>query len=157
MISNDSVVSLRYALHVDGVAVEDGELDYLHGHGNIVPGLEAGLEGAIVGEQRDVEVPPELGYGPRMDAATQRVPREAFPPEAPLRVGLRFAVRGPDGQPVPAFVADLDDTSVLVDLNHPMAGKTLHFSVTVVAVRAATDEERTHGHAHGPDGHGHHH
>lgn len=157
VVSANHVVSIRYALSVDGQQVEDGQLDYLHGFQNIVPGLEAGLDGAAVGESRSVEVPPELGYGPHSPEAVERVPRAAFPPGIDIQAGMQFAARAPDGTAMPVWVAGVEGDTVLIDMNHPMAGKTLNFEVTVVSVRAATEEEVSHGHPHGPDGHGHGH
>jgi len=152
VISVNHVISIRYALSVDGQSVEDGQLDYLHGFQNIVPGLEAGLDGSAVGESRSVEVPPELGYGPHSPEGLERVPRAAFPQGVDIQAGMQFAARTPDGSAIPVWVAGVEGDTVLIDTNHPMAGKTLNFEVTVLSVRAATEEEISQGHPHGPDG-----
>jgi FKBP-type peptidyl-prolyl cis-trans isomerase SlyD len=157
VIGANHVVSLRYTLTVSGDTIESGEINYLHGHGNIVPGLEAGLEGAGVGEARDVAVPPGLGYGERHEDAMQSVPRTMFPPDMEIAPGMRFLAASPDGERIPVYVMHVDAETVVVDANHPLAGATLNFDVTITAIRAATAEEIAHGHPHGADGHDHSH
>lgn len=156
-IAPDRAVSLTYTLSgADGTVIESGQIDYLHGYGNIVPGLESALEGAAVGANLQVEVPAALGYGERMEVAPQRVPRESFPDDMEIAPGMQFHARGPAGEALPVWVVGLEEEVVLVDPNHPLAGATLHFDVTILSVRPATSEEIQHGHIHGPDGHGHH-
>ena len=96
----------------------------------------------------DVEVAPADGYGERHDEAVQNVPRDAFPPEAELQAGLQFQATGPDGQPLMGTITSIEGEVVTVDFNHPLAGETLHFSIEVVSIRDATEEEREHGHVH---------
>lgn len=156
-VGADHAVSLQYTLSAsDGSVIESGRIDYLHGYGNIIPGLEQGLEGAAVGAQLNVEVPPQLGYGERLEVEPQRVPREAFPPDMEIEAGMQFHARGPDGEQLPVWVIGVEPDAVIIDPNHPLAGETLHFDVEILAVRAATAEEIAHGHIHGADGHGHH-
>ncbi len=156
-IGADCAVSLQYTLSgSDGDVIESGRIDYLHGHGNIIPGLESALDGAAVGAKLQVEVPPQLGYGERMEVEPQRVPRQAFPPDMEIEPGMQFHARGPDGEHLPVWVVGVEDDVVLIDPNHPLAGETLHFDVEILGVRGATPEELAHGHIHGPDGHGHH-
>ncbi len=156
-IGADRAVSLQYTLSgTDGSVIESGQIDYLHGYQNIIPGLESALDGAAVGANLQVEVPPELGYGERMEVEPQRVPRESFPPDMDIEPGMQFHARGPAGEALPVWVAGVEDGVVLIDPNHPLAGETLHFDVTILSVRAATAEEIQHGHIHGPGGHGHH-
>ncbi len=160
-ISNGNVVGVDYALHLgDGKVVDasaPGEpLTYLHGEGQIVPGLESALEGLDVGERKQVVVSPADGYGEHDPQGVQEVPRGAFPPGFDPQAGMELTAEGPDGEPVPFVVREVKPESILIDLNHPLAGKTLHFDVTVREVRAATEEERAHGHAHGPQQHGDH-
>jgi FKBP-type peptidyl-prolyl cis-trans isomerase SlyD len=159
-VANGSVVGIEYSLHLgDGRVVDasaPGEpLTYLHGEGQIVPGLEAALVGLDVGERKQVVVTPGDGYGEHDPRGVQEVPRGAFPPGFEPQPGMQLTAEGPNGEAVPFEVREVRPESVLIDLNHPLAGKTLHFDVTVRDVRAATDEERAHGHAHGPHGHGH--
>ena len=161
-IEKGSVVGIDYSLHLgDGQVVDHSEpgepLTYLHGEGQIVPGLESALEGCDVGEQRKVVVQPEQGYGEHDPRGVQQVPRGAFPPDFEPQVGMELTAEGPNGDPVPFAIREVKPDSVTIDLNHPLAGKTLHFDITVREVRAATAEELEHGHAHGPEGHGHDH
>ena len=156
-VTKDSVVSLEYRLHLgDGQVVDESEpgqpLAYMHGRGQIVPGLEGQLEGMSAGESKKVVVPPSQGYGEHDPRGLQEVPREMFPPNATLQAGLTISAQTADGDVIPITIRELKGEKVVVDLNHPMAGKTLHFDITVREVRAATDEEKEHGHAHGPGG-----
>lgn len=160
----DGVVALfHYTLTDDDGNVLDtsrerGEpLPYLHGASNIVPGLERELSGKKVGDTLKVVVVPEEGYGPHNGMPPQAVPRGEFPDEIPLQAGVQIMAQGPDGQPFPLWIANVDDENVHLDTNHPMAGKTLNFDVEIMRIRAATDDEKTHGHPHGPDGNAHHH
>jgi FKBP-type peptidyl-prolyl cis-trans isomerase SlyD len=164
-IGKGSVVSLQYKLHLgDGVVVDESEvgdpLVYLHGESQIVPGLERELEGLEVGASRQVTVAPADGYGDADPSGVQKVPRTAFPDGFEPKEGLELVAQGPEGEPLPFVVKgverSLEGELVIVDFNHPLAGKTLHFDVTVTEVRAATAEELEHGHAHGPEEHHHH-
>lgn len=159
-IAANTVVSLEYSLHLgDGVIEEgtgpDGEpFVYLYGSGHIVPGLERQLDGLEVGDTRSVVVAPAEGYGERDPQAMRTVPISAFSGR-PIQVGDElFAVDDDDNQ-MPVRVEQVDGDQVTVDLNHPLAGKTLHFSVTIKDVRPASEEEIAHRHAHGDGGHHH--
>jgi len=159
-IEKGRVVDLDYSLHLgDGEVVDRSEpgepLTYLHGEGEIVPGLENALEGMEQGQQKQVVVAPGEGYGDHDARRVQRVPREAFPPGFVPEVGMELSAQGPDGEEVPFVIQQVEPSAVTIDLNHPLAGKTLHFDVTVRGVREATPDELQHGHAHGPEGHGH--
>lgn len=159
-VGKDRIVALEYKLHLgDGEVIDESEpgqpLSYLHGGGQIVPGLEGALEGMGVGDAKKVVVSPAQGYGEHESAGLQEVPRAMFPPDAELRPGMRLAAQTDGGEVIPIGIREVKGETVLVDLNHPLAGKTLHFDVTVRDVRAATEEELSHGHAHGPDGHDH--
>ena len=134
----------------------DEPLPSLHGHGHSVPGLEEALLGKQVGDALDVVVPPEKAYGPR-NGKQQKVPRSAFSAGADLRVGMQVMSRDEQGRSFPMWIAKLQGSTVVLDANHPLAGVTLHFSVKVDGMREATEDEKKHGHAHGRDGHGHHH
>lgn len=161
VIGDGTVVAIHYTLTNDVGEVLDSSsghapLTYLHGAGNIVPGLEAALAGLEAGATVRADVPPELGYGLRDGPEPQPFPRSQFPP-GQLEAGMRFFARGPDGEAFPVYVARADDQHVWIDFHHPLAGVTLHFDVEIVEVRTATAEEIEHGHPHGPDGHGHDH
>ena len=156
-VAKDCVVLLEYRLHLgDGQVIDQSEpghpLGYLHGRGQIVPGLEQQLEGLTVGEAKQVVVSPALGYGEHDARGLQEVPRTMFPPDAQLQPGMSITAQTATGDVIPITVRELKGDSVVVDLNHPLAGKTLHFDVTVREVRAASAEELEHGHAHGPGG-----
>jgi FKBP-type peptidyl-prolyl cis-trans isomerase SlyD len=159
-VGNGSVVSLDYELHLgDGRVVDastpDTPLAYIHGEGQIVPGLERALEGLSPGDARQVVVEPQEGYGEHDARGIQEVPRDAFPAGFELQVGMELAAQSEDGETVPFVVREVKPESVIIDMNHPLAGKTLHFAVKVREVRAATAEELEHGHVHGPHDHGH--
>jgi FKBP-type peptidyl-prolyl cis-trans isomerase SlyD len=159
-IANGNVVGIDYSLHLgDGEVVDASEpgepLTYLHGEGQIVPGLESALDGLDVGDRKQVVVAPADGYGDHDPRGLQEVPRSAFPPDFDAKVGMELTAEGPSGEPVPFTIREVRLETLLIDLNHPLAGKTLHFDVTVREVRTATEEERAHGHAHGPHGHDH--
>ena len=160
-VEKGSVVSVDYELHLgDGKLVDSSEpgapLSYLHGEGQIVPGLESALEGLSAGDARRVVVAPAEGYGEHDARGVQEVPRDAFPSGVEPQVGMELVAQGPQGEAVPFVVREVKPETVVIDLNHPLAGKTLHFAVTVRDVRAATAEELEHGHVHGADdGHEH--
>lgn len=147
-VSKDSVVTIRYTLHVEDELIDQGELDYLHGHRNIVPGLEEALEGKAVGDQVVVTVLPEKGYGPYNPEGVQVVDRAAFPADAEVVEGAMFYAEDGQGNPMPFTVLSVDDREVTIDFNHALAGETLNFEVTIVDLRPATPEELQHGHVH---------
>lgn len=138
-------------------SIGDEPLPYLHGHDNIVPGLEAGLEGKEVGFAGTIVVSPELGYGEHDGSDPQQVPRTAFPEDFPLMEGVQLVVENDLGERIPVWIAEILDDVVLLDTNHPLAGVELHFDVEIVGIRDASAEELMHGHPHGPDGTGGHH
>ena len=158
-VAKDKVVSINYTLTDDQGTLLDSSkgrepLAYLHGAGNIIPGLEQALEGKSAGENLTVRVPPEEGYGERDDRLQQEVPREMFEGVDRVEPGMQYQARPPAG-PQAETVRQVSDESVTVDANHPLAGVALNFEVDVVEVRDATDEELSHGHVHGPEGHAH--
>jgi FKBP-type peptidyl-prolyl cis-trans isomerase SlyD len=154
------VVSLDYELHLgDGKVVDASTpqqpLAYIHGEGQIVPGLERELEGLSTGDSKQVVVAPGEGYGEHDPRGVQEVPRNAFPPGVQLEAGMELAAQGEDGETVPFVVREVKPETVVIDMNHPLAGRTLHFAVKVKEIRAATAEELQHGHVHGAGGHEH--
>ncbi len=160
-VASGKVVSMHYTLTNTAGEVLDSSsghapMDYLHGAGNIVPGLERALAGRAPGETFDVVVPAAEGYGERTGPGPQPVPRSAFPKKAHIEVGMQFMAEEPGGDPIPLWVTAVEHDTVHVDRNHPLAGVDLRFNIQVIAVRDATADERTHGHPHGPDGHDHH-
>ncbi|MFP8967497.1 FKBP-type peptidyl-prolyl cis-trans isomerase [Pokkaliibacter sp. CJK22405] len=160
-ISKNAVVSMHYTLRNDAgdeldSSVGGQPLDYIHGNGNLIPGLEEQLEGRQAGEKLTATVPAEKAYGPRQDQLVQQVPRSAFGDIEQIEPGMRFHAETEHGPHV-VLVVDVDDENVTVDGNHPLAGETLHFEVDIQTVREATESELAHGHVHGPDGEHHHH
>ncbi len=158
-IAERTVASFHYTLTDDAGTVLDSSaghdpLTYLHGVGNIVPGLEKAMEGRVAGDKFDVVVSPEEGYGVPNDMLIQVVPREAFQGVDSVEVGMQFQAHTPQG-PISVVIAKVEDGMVTVDGNHPLAGKALHFAIEVVDVREASLEEVMHGHVHGPGGHHH--
>jgi len=157
-IAKHTVVSIDYTLKdKDGTVLDSSKgrkpLAYIHGTGSIVLGLEEALEGKDQGVTLTVSVPPEKGYGQRDAKLSQKVPRSMFDVQD-LSPGMRFHAQAEHGSHVVTVTA-VDKDSVTVDANHPLAGETLNFEVTVTEVRAATAEELAHGHVHGEGGHHH--
>ncbi len=159
-ISTNKVVTLNYTLKNDAGEILDqsqnSDFVYLHGHDQIIPGLEAALLDHTTGDELSVHIEPKEGYGEHNPQLTQQVPKNMFPGDAEIKVGTQFHAEGPDGQPIAITIAEVNDDEVVIDGNHPMAGIALNFEVTVMEVRDASTEEQEHGHAHGPDGHHHH-
>jgi FKBP-type peptidyl-prolyl cis-trans isomerase SlyD len=154
-ISNDLVGSIHYTLkNAEGEVLDSSEgqepLEYVHGKGNIVIGLEKALEGKSVGDKLSVEVTPEEGYGEYDDTLIQELPKEMFAGVEDIEVGMEFHAQTQDGMQV-IEVIKVDGETITVNGNHPMAGKSLHFEVEVTNVREATEDELSHGHVHGPD------
>lgn len=159
-IARNKVVRIDYTLTDDSQNVIDssagGEpLTYLHGAGNIIPGLETALEGRKAGEKLDVRIAPAEAYGERDDCLIQMVPREMFEGNQEIHVGMQFQSGDPEGNVSVVTVTNVTADTVTVDANHPLAGVALTFVVTVVEVRDATSEELAHGHVHGEGGHHH--
>jgi FKBP-type peptidyl-prolyl cis-trans isomerase SlyD len=159
-VGKDKVVSIDYTLTDDGGEVIDtssgGEpLTYLHGGGEIVPGLERALEGKAPGDEVNAKIEPDDGYGQKNPGLIQPVPRAQFPGVKDIQVGMQFQAQTNHGPRV-VTVVGVDENNVTVDANHPLAGATLNFAVKVVEVRDATPQELDHGHAHGAGGHHHH-
>src|SRR4051812_33119311 len=155
-IVKDKVVSIDYTLKGDEGRVLDSSqgrspLEYLHGSGNIIPGLEQALEGKNPGEEIAVTIPPEQAYGTRDERLVQEGPRTAFQGAPNLEPGMQFQANTNMG-PRLLTVLDVNPEQVTVDANHPLAGVTLNFDVKIVDVRDATEEELSHGHAHGAGG-----
>ena len=155
-VEKNKVVSIDYTLtNAEGQTLDTSKgrepLSYLHGVGQIIPGLESALEGKAKGDAVQAVVPPDQGYGARNDRLVQEVPRQAFAGVQEVRPGMQFQAQTSGGPRVVTVVGVGNDT-VKVDANHPLAGQTLHFDVNVVGVRDATPEELNHGHAHGAGG-----
>jgi FKBP-type peptidyl-prolyl cis-trans isomerase SlyD len=161
IVNADTVVTFHYSLRDESkTLIESSEgqtpVTYMHGHNNIVPGLEEQMSGKQAGEKFSATVPPEGAYGVHDPNAVQRVPIKHLTSKGKIEPGQMVAVNTREGARQ-ARVVKVGHFNVDLDLNHPLAGKTLVFDIEIVEVRRATEEELAHGHAHGPGGHGHEH
>lgn len=157
-IAKNKVVSIHYTLRDDqGNVLDSSEgkdpLVYIQGIGNLIPGMEEGLEGKHKGDKLDIKVTPEKGYGERNDSLIQKVPRTAFGDQK-VKPGMQFQAQTGNGAQV-VTVTEVGLESITVDGNHPLAGVGLNFAVEVMDVRTATEDELSHGHVHGSGGHHH--
>jgi FKBP-type peptidyl-prolyl cis-trans isomerase SlyD len=151
-----SVVSIEYTLKNDqGEVLDTSEgrepLVYMHGMGNLVPGLERALEGKAAGEAVDVSLKPADGYGHRDEKLVRKIPVRKLHDKSP-QAGKRYRAQLEDGHRI-VLVTAISGDYATIDANHPLADQTLHFAVKVVEVREATAEELAHGHVHGKGGH----
>ncbi|MBB1269219.1 peptidylprolyl isomerase [Shewanella sp. SR44-3] len=158
-ITKHAAVTIHYRLSdQQGLLIEssfEGEpMVYLHGTGNLIPGLEAELEDKIVGDKLEANIPAEQAYGLYHDGLKQEVPIDAFGDVEDIVPGMRFIAETEMGQR-PVQVIEVKDDVVVVDGNHPLAGQALNFSIEVIEVREATEEELAHGHVHAAGGCGH--
>ena len=160
-VADGHVVGIFYTLKNDAGETLDtnredqAPLAYLHGSQNIVPGLENALSGKTPGDEVQVVVAPDEGYGQRQEELVQAIPRGELPADADPQPGMQVSGQGPDGVPLHGMIAEVNDEAVTIDFNHPLAGENLHFDVQIAGVREATAEEQEHGHPHGPGGHDH--
>jgi FKBP-type peptidyl-prolyl cis-trans isomerase SlyD len=158
-ITKNAVVAIHYTLTDKSGAVLDTSqgrepLEYLHGRGNLIHGLEKELEGKQEGDKFNITVPPEEAYGTRDENLVRPLSRKAFKDVEDLTPGMRFQSKTESGTET-FTVTKIDDEKVTVDGNHPLAGEPLTFAVEVSGVREATAEELSHGHVHAPGGHDH--
>jgi FKBP-type peptidyl-prolyl cis-trans isomerase SlyD len=158
-IAKNKVVAIEYSLtDGDGKLIDSskdhGPLYYIQGIGNLIPGLEAKLEGRTIGDNLKVVIAPKDAYGEKQDSLRQVVPRSQFENADQIEIGMQFEVETEQGELVVTVVETTTD-SITVDGNHPLAGVELHFDVTVKEIRDASAEELAHGHVHGQGGHHH--
>jgi FKBP-type peptidyl-prolyl cis-trans isomerase SlyD len=144
-VTSGAVVSITYTLVDDDDIVIDSNvgrpaLVYLHGHDNIIPGLESGLEGASAGDRLKVDVEPANAYGDVDEDKIFELSRDEFPEEMPMEEGMQFCAETAGGE-MAITVTEVRESSVVVDANHPLAGMTLHFDIEVLDVRQGSDEE----------------
>ncbi len=152
-ITDKTAVSIHYTLtNANGEQLDSSQgqdpLAYLHGYGNIIPGLENALTGKTVGDTFTVTIPPAEAYGEKQEEMTQVVPLSMFQGVDKVEVGMQFHADASHGVSV-VTVSKIEGENVTIDGNHPLAGETLTFDVEVSDVRAATDDEIEHGHIHG--------
>lgn len=161
-IALDTAVQIHYTLKNDaGEVIDSSEgaepLAYLHGHSNIIPGLERELDGKQAGERVNAVIEPADGYGEYDESLVRQIPRSEVQGAGEIEEGMQIHAQSDDGVHALTVIA-VDDKNITLDGNHPLAGQTLHFDVEVVAVRDATEDELAHGHIHGPsDGESAHH
>jgi FKBP-type peptidyl-prolyl cis-trans isomerase SlyD len=152
VVEDNMVVRLEYTLRLDDDEMiettdEDGPLEFLQGHEQIIPGLEQALYGMAVGEEKDIVVEPEDGYGEYDPEAFEEVPLDVFPEDMDLSLGMPVELFDDETEEtVDAFIAEIRTDTVVLDMNHPLSGETLYFHVRVAGLRPATPEELAHGH-----------
>lgn len=159
-VAANTAVSIDYTLTGDDGQVIDSTADaaplvYLHGAGNIIPGLEQALEGKNEGEEVAVTIEPEDAYGEYRADLVATLSKDMFEGVDTLEPGMQFHATGPDGGMQIVTIRDVDGDDVTVDGNHPLAGQRLNFKVKILNVRDAESEEIAHGHIHGEGGHHH--
>ena len=152
-VIDGTVVSIHYTLTDESGTVaettRDGDpMEYVHGHNSMIAGLVAGLSGRSTGERFELDVPPEQGFGPVDPTMIERVPREAFDAPDELSPGKEYNRRSKGVEAIWRLVS-MDEQSVTVDGNHPLAGQMLHYDVEITAIRTATEEEMAQGVSHG--------
>lgn len=158
-VADDMVVSMTYTLDVDGEEIDQADendpMQFLQGHGNIIPGLEKELFGMGVGDTKEVTVAPADAYGELDPDNSDAIPRDVLPDDYDPKIGDPLQLRDTEsGEVFQVYVAEVAEDKVFVDFNHPLAGETLNFLVKIVDLRPASSEELAHGHVHTP---GHHH
>jgi FKBP-type peptidyl-prolyl cis-trans isomerase SlyD len=151
-VNDGQVVSMNYTLHVEGNVVDSSEcsepLQFIQGMGHIIPGLENQLYDMKVGDSKQVVVSAKDGYGEVDASAFMDVPRDAFPANVPVEKGTELELRDQSGHPMFARIDTVSEDNIRLNMNHPLAGKELHFDVQIAGLRPATEEEVSHGHVH---------
>lgn len=140
-IENDTVVQMAYNLTVKGEEVESDTLEYLHGHQNLISGLENALTGMKIGDVKQVHVAAADAYGEFDDDMVTVLNRESFPADFEIKLGQTMRMRDNEGHIFSGIATAMDEQTVEVDMNHPMAGKDLDFKVTILDIRPGTTEE----------------
>lgn len=157
-IENNVVVTMNYTVKVDGDTVDTSQghepIEFIQGQGHIIQGLESNLYGLQAGDRKEFVVTPSEGYGDLDPDALAEIPRSEFPAGIPLEPGVELLLKDEEGDEMQAYIVEVGDENVILNFNHPLAGKDMHFSVEVLSLRWATAEELDHGHVHS---HGHSH
>lgn len=154
------VVSISYRLtNGSGEVLDEADssdpFSYLHGHQQVIPGMENGLEGLKKGDKKKLTISPEDGYGEINEKLKITLSKDVFPKDFPMEAGMQFQADLGNGHRNVFTIKEIKETEVIVDGNHPLAGETLNFDIEVLEVRKATPEELDHGHSHNGDGHHH--
>jgi FKBP-type peptidyl-prolyl cis-trans isomerase SlyD len=157
-VENNVVVTMNYTVKVDGDTVDTSQdhepIEFIQGQGHVIQGLESNLYGLQAGERKEFVVPPDEGYGELDPDALAEIPLSEFPTHIPLEPGVELLLKDEEGDEMQAYIVEVGEENVMLNFNHPLAGKDMHFSVEVVSLRWATAEELDHGHVHT---HGHSH
>jgi FKBP-type peptidyl-prolyl cis-trans isomerase SlyD len=158
-VEKGKVIEIEYTLRLEDGEIADATegtpLPYLHGGDDVIEGLQAVLEGREQGEAFSVTLKPEEAFGPYDEELVEEVPRSDVPKDVELVVGQEITAQTEDGEEIPAFVGAIEDDSVFLDFNHPLAGETLSYEVKVASIREATAEERERGYVEVPGDHDH--
>ncbi len=157
IVADNLVVTMEYTLTVEGEVVDSSEdsepIQFIQGAGHILPALEDELYGMAVGDEKEIALLAEDGYGEVDEEAFADIPRSEFPAQIPLKPGIELQLKDQDGETHYARIESADGENVRLNMNHPLAGKELNFSVQISALRTATAEELEHGHVHGEHEH----
>ena len=153
IIKKDAVVEMHYTLKNDAGEIIDTSkgkepMPFIQGHGHIIPGLEKALEGLKIGETCDVSIEPEDAYGDHHEEAIQEIPKEALQGIDKIEIGMELQSQDEQGNPFIVHVEKINEETVTINANHPLAGEILHFSVSIDNIREATKDELEHGHVH---------
>ena len=156
----NKVITMNYTLKDnEGIVIDTtddkGAFSFISGANQILPKLEEKIGTMLIGSKKNVKLTAENAYGVYDEKAIQKVDKSTFPESTPVEVGMGFVANSPDGHPMPFKVTAIEDFEVTIDFNHPLAGKELEFDVHLVDIRDASEEELSHGHVHGPNGHHH--
>ncbi|MCC6146312.1 MAG: peptidylprolyl isomerase [Anaerolineaceae bacterium] len=155
-VEDDTVVSLDYILFVDGKEIESsqqtGPIQFIQGIGSVIPGLENELYDMTVGDEKHLNIKAIDAYGALDYEAIIDVPKNEFPADVPLNTGTEIEIENQEGESYIAIISEVTNEKVVLDFNHPLAGKDLVFDIKVVGLRAASQEELEHGHAHNTAG-----
>jgi len=160
-IEANKVVTMNFTLTDDTGNILDsteqgGPFSYIAGKGMVLPKLEEAVSIMMIGTKKQLKLVAKDGYGEYNEDAVQAVGKENFPEDFILEAGMEYMASNPDGVQMPFIITNVEDETVTVDFNHPLAGKNLHFDLELIDVRDATAEELAHGHVHGAGGHQHH-
>jgi FKBP-type peptidyl-prolyl cis-trans isomerase SlyD len=159
-IEANKVVTLKFTLtDEEGNVLDTTEnhepFSYISGSHQVIPKLENAVSQMVIGAKQNVKIDVADAYGEYDDKNKQQVARKNFPPEAEVKVGNRYIANSPEGKQMPFTVSEVEKDNVIIDFNHPLAGKNLEFAVELVDVRDATEEELNHGHVHNGNGYNH--
>ncbi len=159
-IGANKVVTVNYKLSDDeGNLIQKTNVDepfvYLSGNNQILPKLEQEIDTMLIGGKKNIGLDASEAYGDYDDNAVQNVKRHEFPEGTDLEKGMEFMANTPEGKPIPFVIKDVKEDNIIIDFNHPLAGKNLNFDIELIDVRDATKEELEHGHVHGAGGHHH--